>query len=293
MHPKTVPFKVWLFSLVIVLIFLFLGLLIPEQVESNNIQINKLIKLKSINNGTKKSIVTIGTSLLGHALYPDKEMNNLAKAYNIQDMNYLRFPHGGRDLEYFNNLFNALCKYKPNVVVLDASLMFYFSKDMLDINEPIFKFTKKIKDYIKNSFGHAQNSLNYEDRIQSSMDKTTNIKIFKWKKNLNQWIKRGHNLSASFLHFIQYANANNIKLYIVDFSRAHSTQNIFPNKYSNYENRMILEYSNRYNINYRKYPVSLSKEYFIDYAHANNRGRKVISEWFVLTMEDILNGKIK
>ena len=285
-NKSKIPLSVWGYSLLIVGMFFLVTLQIPKEKAQINIDNKRLQKLKSIKTSSRKNIIAIGTSLTGHALYPDDKMNLLAKDIGVESINFLRYANSGRDLNYFDNLFTKMLEYKPDIVFLDASLIFY---DSSNINK--FKF--RIKNYIKKSLlGINSPKRRYEEIFEEGVDRKKVETLKGWEKGVLSSTKREtNNLSLPLLKFIKYAKKNSIKVYIFNFSRAKEAEAIYPKELSQFEDKMALFYLQEYNIGYIKYPSRLSKNYFTDYAHANRAGREVISKYFLMKVDNILNGR--
>jgi len=283
---KNTPIEVWLYSLLIVTIFFMGFLYLPIKNRLNHIDFVQLEKLELMDK-KKKNIVVVGTSLTGYALYPDKEMNDLAKKQGIEKLNFLRFSHNSRDLNYFNNLFEQLLQYKPDILFLDASLIFYDRRKQNDLQ----KYIQNIKIYIRQALNFHNKILDYEIHVQKYIKKKTSIRIAKWKKNIVYMTRREHKITIALKRLITIDKKENIKIYIIDFSRAKEAQHIFPKEFSEYEEKMVEYYQQKYNIGYIKYPFLLPKDYFIDFAHANIKGREEISKFFLLKVKEILEGE--
>jgi len=284
-NKSKIPLSVWGYSLLIVGMFFLVTLQIPKEKAQINIDNKRLQKLESIKTSSRKNIIAIGTSLTGHALYPDDKMNLLAKDIGVESINFLRYANSGRDLNYFDNLFTKMLEYKADIVFLDASLIFY---DSSNIN----KFRFRIKNYIKKSLlGINSPKRRYEEIFEEGVDRKRVKSLKNWKNGVLSSVKRANSLSKPLLDFIKYAKKNSIKVYIFNFSRAKEAEAIYPKELSQFEDKMALFYLQKYNIGYIKYPSKLSKNYFTDYAHANRAGREVISNYFLMKVDDILNGR--
>ena len=278
---REVPLGVWFYSSFLVFIFFALFFFIPQDkiYSTYDTKLNQLTLIEE----NQTSIVAIGTSLTAHSFYFNEEMNSLAKKYHIENLNFLRFAHGGRDFRYFDKLFEKLIKINTDIIFLDASLLFYKNQEINAIRE----FRKEIIIKIKNML-HTFRIFSYESLVDKNLHQSTEINLLEWQKNVVKFKKRYKSLPDFVIRFLTDAKKNGKRIYIFKFTRAKEAQELFPKEFLTYEKEMVSYYQKKYNVNYIEYPSKLSKDYYIDFVHSNMKGRVEISKFFLLKVKVVL-----
>lgn len=274
MQKSYPPLSIWFYTF-LTLFLLFSASLAIVTISENNLP--KKLQEKSKAKDALK-VVSIGSSLTGFAFYPDIQMNTFAKKEAFIALDFYRFAKGGRHLESFDSLFEALIMSKPDLVMIEEELLFYTSPRMNLIN----KSRTKIKNFIIALLIQHHWDPTFEKEVQYALRRAGMKRdIAELNTAIKQWRKRGFNPSLALDKFLTYAQEHNISVISYSLPFSSDVAKHYPKEYKNYEKKMRKQYTQKYAIKSIVYKKSLDKSYFVDLVHANTKGRKILSRWLI------------
>lgn len=295
MNETSPPLKVWLYTvstiLVLVLISVF-GLQTEKknkQIEYKNIntKVRKILKVNNSSNVARPSVVFLGSSLIGHALY---NLNTIDEKFELKKTKaspkICSIAINALDNEKINKLklFEELVNHPPDYLFIEINHILVDGEETeltlmylkIAINN-LFLFVKntiglapeKTINFFKitpeNALFHDQ--FNIEDYKQL-LQKKRSVRLFNENKILNE--------ACTALQL------KKTKIIFIDLPRAPQLEQIW---LSSTQKRTWIEvlkkYQRTYKIGFWKYPNLLNNSDFVDGGHLNYKGAKKYQDWLI------------
>lgn len=225
-----------------------------------------------------KTVVIVGTSLVGHAFPPDDVMRSLAKRRGLENVEFFRLAVSERDLERRNPVFEALERHPPDLVLIEDKLLFYAEPWLRSEKNRIRKFARSaIYNVPPDTYA------TYESWVQSNFARVRPVRGSKdWEAVAEEERpRRGFAPTAPLDHMLRRAAAEGVPVVVLHLPFAAEVEAFYPADDRAYEERVRGNYQEAYAVEALEYPESLDAAWFVDGVHLNLEGRERLTTWFI------------
>ncbi|MBU0721426.1 hypothetical protein KJ877_08790 [bacterium] len=272
---KSAPLISWVYALLILLFIIGLAVLFPSDKK-----VSLALERLELNPKIQKHfrVAAVGTSLSGYGFYPDKKMQEEYAKREGKKIEFFRFWNPGRDLEIFDALFERLKSSEINLVLIEAKLLYYSNGDGFI---PLNKVRNTVVNVIKSPFKVP--ALDDETRVQEGFKR---FGVEKKKKDYleiarSKRYKREFKPTKKLDEFLLYAKQNNVTVALVGLPFAQEVELLYPPELKVYEEEILKQYKEKYNVRYISFEEKLNETYFGDLVHVNAKGRTSLSTWLI------------
>lgn len=283
-QKKSAPLYVWglTFFFVCVVVGFSLFLFRQSFVYSN------IEKIRIFSTVTEKRIIALGSSLLGHATFPDEFMSDFGKANGFDDFKYLQITRGGGLQEDFIPFMHSITEAKPDIVVIESNLVLLDldKSERLKLIER--RHQKKLRhigsQLIRWFFGAKQkNSQSTLKTIDQQTKQDSMFFVLRSEFTKNHFGVRDTILPKEIKDFFVRAKEKKIRVILVDIPRSERLEEVITRlpSYDQNVSYMIQALKTKYGVEYLKFPDQLGLEYYVDFAHFNQAGRERYSLWLL------------
>ncbi len=290
MNESSPPLKVWFYTFAAVaalLSFSIFGL------EKNALKIKKseLVEMKAhikktwkTNHKNQTTMLFLGSSLTGHALYNLADIKNRFNINNQKKINFFRFAINGLDNQILEDLqiFDYIIESPPDYLFIESNQI---NIDKIGSNEKLNLLNSCVNNLIsfaKNSIGIVEyKSINFfKDTPESPLHKDNfNSDIysqFLQRKRLVRTFSQNKKANEAYAELIK----RKTKIIFLDMPRAPKLEMVWLTANQKKELQTLLQtYHQKYGIAHWKYPYSMSNSDFTDGGHLNYKGAKKYQEW--------------
>ena len=294
MNETSPPLKVWLYTIITVVVLLLISAFVLKTENKKrktdyseyNTKIRKILIKNNNSNTNKSSVVFLGSSLTGHALYNLPLIDKKFRLNNNQGTNSCTIAINAlnnekiADLQLFDELINHPPDYlfiEINHVLIDdqkqeipfwslhyaVNNLFLYAKNALGMEpEPTINFfTVSTKNPL---FGDQFNTAIYDKLLE----KKRLVREFETNKILNNACKA-----------LQHKKT---KIIFLDLPRGSRLEKIWLNTSQKIAWQAVLEkYKLYYKIDLWRYPYVLNNSDFTDGGHLNYKGAKKYQDWII------------
>ncbi|MGZ9677125.1 hypothetical protein [Flavobacterium sp. GNP001] len=295
MNETSPPLKVWLYTvstiLVLVLISVF-GLQTEKknkQIEYKNIntKVRKILKVNNSSNAARPSVVFLGSSLIGHALY---NLNTIDEKFELKKTKaspkICSIAINALDNEKINKLklFEELVNHPPDYLFIEINHILVDGEE----TELTLKYLKiainNLFLFVKNTIGLApEKTINFfkikpENALFHDQFNIEDYKQLLQKKRSVRLFNENKILNEACLDL----QLKKTKIIFIDLPRAPQLEQIW---LSSTQKKVWIEvlkkYQRSYKIDFWKYPNLLNNSDFVDGGHLNYKGAKKYQDWLI------------
>lgn len=242
-------------------------------------------------------VAVIGTSLTQCAFYKDEDMDSFARDRGI-NIRFLRFTLSAGSLHEFYDIAEEVINSSADIIFFEAAIFELKLSTDTDIKRNLFHHRVSLrKTLIKTIFDLPL----IPERLRSKVKMEGNNNIIDAKLNLIP--KNEVNKSAN--HYRRIASGFRIREFsdgerfaplfalarkqgkavaFLDLSRSKEAWDLLPKTFKGEISKIMSRYEKDYGIPYIRFPYRLTLDYFRDFAHFNQAGRKFYSEWFLTNL---------
>lgn len=295
MSETSPPLKVWLYTVSIIVVLLLLSVFNlqtenkDKQGEYKNIntKVKKILKQNNSSRASRPSVVFLGSSLTGHALY---NLNEIDEKFELN-------PKKASPkicsiaINALNNekivqlqLFKSLANDPPDYLFLEVN-------HILIDDKKTNSYLKTLNQGINNLFSLTKKKFGIANETQISFFKLTpqnplfeddfNFEIFQrllQKERIVRTFEQNKILNEACLAL----QRKKTKIIFIDLPRAPQLQQnwLSPNQKKAWT-EVLKKYQRTYKIDFWKYPYVLSNSDFTDGSHLNYKGAKKYQDWLI------------
>lgn len=289
MNESSPPLKVWVYTLALVVLLLLFSTYALKT--SPNIEKAELAKMQApikkalrTNYKSNTSILFLGSSLTGHALYNLTAIEDRFKIKNKDATRVFRIAINGLDYQLLEDLhiFECLIESPPDYLFIESNHINIDDKDSKERSNLLNSSVNNLMSFAKKTIGLPENkSIHFFKDTQNSrlhqdnFDTTVYAQLLK-KKRLVRTFTQNKKVNDAFVALIK----RKTKIVFLDFPRAPKLEEIWLDGNQKKELQTLLKtYHQKYGITYWKYPYRLSNSDFTDGGHLNYKGAKKYQEW--------------
>lgn len=291
MKDSNPPLKVWGYTFAVVtalLLFSIFGLKNASEKDKSEIaemqaHINKTSKT---NNKSHTTILFLGSSLTGNALYNLIDIKNRFKINNQNNIQVSRIAINSLDYQLLEDLhfFEYILKSPPDYLFIENNHINIDDEATNGNLEIVNSAVNNLISFTKKTIGlQEKKSIPFFKDTQNSrlhqniFDTIVYTQLLK-KKRLVRTFSQNKKANDAYNALIK----RKTKIVFLDLPRATKLEQIWLNTSQKKELQMLLDtYHKKYGIDYWKYPYSMSDTDFIDGGHLNYKGAKKYQDWLI------------
>jgi len=241
-------------------------------------------RLEALSERDKKGlrVVAIGSSLFRRAIFFDGRMEAFAADNGFSGLEFLRITRPGCEIKDFEPFFDRVLDARPDVLLIESDALFFV--------RPRRDFFREYPDFMRHVLLKSMSSkrLVFPRFAVQEIDGATDLPVITeglgtaqmnelGLRNLKQRLP-AEGLGANAL--LQKAAAMGIRLVIVDMRREPGFE-----KFAGIERAQTAALAKNLPAEYGaaliSHPEELGREYYWDYAHLNEEGRRRFSLWLL------------
>ena len=291
------PVLLWASVILAVIVTMIIANIYAIKPENPN---NKsCLQIERLNSLGANSIVVLGSSLVRHSFPYDEDLEQLAKEKDI-NLSFVRFTRPDTKPEDFLDILDPILKARPDRVYLQVEPFIFDFTRSPEGGNVVIKKIKQMRDNLKQLlWAISQMNLTYQPRgcIQNdsglALQREADIQQLQQTKILEIQFKNAV-LPKAYENFILKAKQRNIQVILISMGRSKEKEQRLGNSFKDNLNYHLQTLASRYQLDVWKFDLDLSIAYYLDYAHLNQKGREVFSDWFLDKLKaDMDTGKVK
>jgi len=238
-------------------------------------------------------VAVIGTSLTSNAFYKDEDMERFAKDRGLQ-IRFLRFTLAGGQLGEFYDLSEEVINSGADIVFFEAAI-FGIDLGTADVKLDRYRYylrhggTKLLArlPFVperQRSERHNENYSAIDLPLTPIFGATPDKAAGQYRKTASQFRIRNFAEGETFAALFSQAKQKGKVVVFLDLSRSKMAWDMLPAGFEGEFVQTMRQYEKVYGISYLRFPQRLPLDYFQDFAHFNDKGRKIYSEWFLANL---------
>lgn len=250
----------------------------------------RLERFTSLEDEKTLKVAVIGTSLTGSAFYKDEDMERFAKGRGLK-IRFLRFTLGGGRLNEFYELSETVVNSGADLICFEAAI---FGLAMGNDNVTLDRYRYYLRHggtrllarlpFVSERHRPEMQNENYTaEQLSHPPVSGQNLEMETWLylKRISQFRVRDFSEGKKFASLLNLARERGKVVVFLDLSRSKNAWDMLPAGFEGEFVQTMRQYENVSGVSYLKFPQRLPLDYFQDFAHFNDKGRKVYSEWFL------------
>lgn len=275
------PMRVWGLTIVILLT---LGISTFIRVKTSFVR-SSVKHLSKLDSGSQRKVIAIGSSLLEAAVSPDSARYLLQSTPT--NSNYLQLTRTRALLSDFYPLMNKMLEVRPEIVLIQASLLWQ-PRNVLNQWDERFKHAlqkhraglkRLIAARIFSPMGIPDTDLNQTGSFKKiHRDSSLFADVVRFR---NQFTVMDSELDEDFKTFLLDARARNTRIIVVDVPRYAGLEEQISGSKNNKQRWTALHdvLQTGYGVRFMEFPDTLSLDHYKDFSHFNSTGRDKYSRW--------------
>ena len=290
MNESSPPLKVWFYTFAVVaalLSFSIFGLEKNASKKKKSELVEMQAHIKKIwktNHKSQTTMLFLGSSLTGHALYNLADIKNRFNINNQKKTKIFRLAIIGLDYQILEDLqiFDYIIESPPDYLFIESN---HINVDKIGSNEKLNLLNSCVNNLIsftKNSIGIVEykSTKIFKDTPESPLHKDNfNSDIYSQllqRKRLVRTFSQNKKANEAYAELIK----RKTKIIFLDMPRAPKLEMVWLTANQKKELQTLLQtYHQKYGIAHWKYPYSMSNSDFTDGGHLNYKGAKKYQEW--------------
>lgn len=238
-------------------------------------------------------VAVIGTSLTGNAFYKDEVMERFAKERGLQ-IRFLRFTLGGGSLKEFYEISEAVINSGADLICFEAAI---FGLAMGNDNEILDRYRYYLRHggtrllarlpFVPERRRPEKLNENYTERVltpRAASGQSTAQETELYRNRIARFRIRDFSEGKKFASLFRLARERGQVVVFLDLSRSKKAWDMLPADFEDAFVQTMREYEKAFGMPYLRFSPRLPLEYFEDFAHFNDKGRKLYSEWFLANL---------
>jgi hypothetical protein len=295
MNETSPPLKVWLYTVSTVFVLLLISVFDLQTENKNkqkeykniNSKVRKILNQNNSSHAARPSVVFLGSSLTGHALY---NLNSIDERFELNQKKaspiICSIAINALDNEKIAHLqlFESLIANPPDYLFMEINHV------LVDDKQPNF-YLKTLNQATNNLVSFTRKMVGMADETQISFFKSTpknplfednfNTEIFQQllqKERVVRTFKQNKLLNETCLTL----QRKKTKIIFLDLPRAPLLeQNWLSHTQKKAWTEVLKKYQRTYKIKFWKYPYVLNNSEFTDGGHLNYKGAKKYQDWII------------
>ena len=292
MNESSPPLKVWFYTFTVVVALLLFSIFYLEENTSKEINSKKLIEIQATlkkvwktNHKSQTTMLFIGSSLTGCALYNLADLKNRFYINNQKKINFFLLSINGLNYQTLEDLqiFDYIIESPPDYLFIESNRI------NID-NEQVNLLTMSLNNLVsfaKNSIGIVEYI--YPDIFDTlasplhkeNFDSYIYSKILQ-KKRLVRTFSQNKKANKAYSELIK----RKTKIIFLDMPRAPKLEMVWLTANQKKDLQTLIQtYHQKHGIEYWKYPYSMRNADFLDGYHLNYKGAEIYQEWLAAQLK--------
>ncbi len=226
-------------------------------------------------------VLAIGSSLMGRAVYFDEQMEALAERRGFPNLVFVRITRSGADISNFTPLLSHMAQAAPDIILVESDSVFYnrhkiknvflreyiiFLRALLMANLKSGPTLPEPRVY-ENEFDLAWADKSFARPGKSLLDRA-----------VLDWNEMGFTGRVKIERFFSEAAKTGARVVVVDIPRNPEFLARIQRQETNVDKQRL---EDDYGVRSIMFDGEHRPELYSDYAHLNEKGRSVFSDWLI------------
>ncbi|CAG1064935.1 hypothetical protein BAC1_00507 [uncultured bacterium] len=240
--------------------------------------------------GKSLKVLAIGSSLMDRAVYFDEQMEALAESRGLPNLVFARITRSGGDISNFMPLLSQMAQAAPDIILVESDSVFYDRHTIKNVflREYIVFLRALLMANLKSGPTLPEPRVYIENEFDLALDGKTSARPGKTllDKALLDWNEMGLTGRYKIELFLSEAGKTGAKVVLINIPRNPEFLARIQREGANGEKQRL---EDDYGIRSIMFDGEHSPELYSDYAHLNEKGRSVFSDWLI---EELKGGRL-